>query len=42
MTVEFVHGSHDPLTDVTQDDPIVTGKERMESEAERYWSTWAS
>jgi hypothetical protein len=55
MDVEFEHGSHDPQTDVTHDDPIVTGKialahmkefpdyyerlERMEAEAERYWST---
>jgi hypothetical protein len=54
MDVEFEHGSHDPQTDVTGDDPIVTGKialahmkefpdyyerlERMEQEAERYWS----
>ena len=55
MDVEFEHGSHDPQTNVTHDDPIVTGKialahikefpdyyerlERMEVEAERYWST---
>ena len=26
MEVEFEHGSHDPQTDVTHDDPIVTGK----------------
>jgi hypothetical protein len=26
MDVEFEHGSHDPQTDVTRDDPIVTGK----------------
>ena len=26
MDVEFEHGSHDPQTDVTGDDPIVTGK----------------
>jgi hypothetical protein len=26
MDVEYEHGSHDPQTDVTQDDPIVTGK----------------
>ena len=26
MDVEFEHGSHDPQTDVTSDDPIVTGK----------------
>jgi hypothetical protein len=55
MDAEFEHGSHDPQTDVTHDDPIVTGKialahmkefpdyyerlERMEAEAERYWST---
>jgi len=55
MDVEFEHGSHDPQTDVTHDDPIVTGKialahmkefpdyyerlERMEAEAEQYWST---
>jgi len=24
--VEYEHGSHDPQTDVTGDDPIVTGK----------------
>src|SRR5262249_19316376 len=28
MDVEFEHGSHDPQTDVTGDDPIVTGKYR--------------
>ena len=58
MDVEFEHGSHDPQTDVTHDDPIVTGKialahmkefpdyyerlERMEAEAESYWSTQGS
>jgi hypothetical protein len=58
MDVEFEHGSHDPQTDVTHDDPIVTGKialahmkefpdyyerlERMEAEAEHYWSTQGS
>ena len=58
MDVEFEHGSHDPQTDVTHDDPIVTGKialahmkefpdyyarlERMEAEAEDYWSTRSS
>ena len=26
MAVEFEHGSRDPQTDVTGDDPIVTGK----------------
>ena len=26
MDVEFEHGSHDPQTDVTGHDPIVTGK----------------
>jgi hypothetical protein len=26
MDVEFEHGSHDPATDVTGDDPILTGK----------------
>lgn len=26
MDVELEHGSHDPDTDVTSDDPIVTGK----------------
>jgi hypothetical protein len=26
MDVEFEHGTHDPQTDVTGDDPIVTGK----------------
>lgn len=26
MEVELEHGSHDPQTDVTNDDPILTGK----------------
>ena len=26
MDVEFEHGSDDPQTDVTHDDPIITGK----------------
>ncbi len=26
MEVEFEHGSHDPATDVTHDDPVLTGK----------------
>jgi hypothetical protein len=26
MDVEYEHGSHDPQTDVTGDDPIATGK----------------
>jgi hypothetical protein len=26
MDVEFEHGAHDPQTNVTDDDPIVTGK----------------
>ena len=26
MDVEFEHGTHDPQTDVTGDDPITTGK----------------
>ena len=26
MDIEFEHGSHDPQTNVTDDDPIVTGK----------------
>ena len=26
MDVEFEHGSHDPQTDVTGNDPILTGK----------------
>jgi hypothetical protein len=26
MEIELEHGSHDPETDVTHDDPIVTGK----------------
>jgi hypothetical protein len=26
MDVEFEHGSHDPQTNVTDDDPIMTGK----------------
>jgi len=58
MDVELEHGSHDPQTDVTHDDPIVTGKialahmkeypdyyerlDRMEAEAERYWSSRSS
>jgi hypothetical protein len=25
MDVEYEHGSHDPQTDVTHDDPILTG-----------------
>ena len=26
MDIEYEHGSHDPQTDVTGDDPVVTGK----------------
>jgi hypothetical protein len=26
MEVELEHGSHDPVTNVTNDDPIITGK----------------
>jgi len=26
MDVEFEHGSHDPQTDVTHDDPLIPGK----------------
>jgi len=26
MNVEFEHGSQDPLTNVTNDDPLITGK----------------
>lgn len=26
LEAEFEHGSHDPQTDVTRDDPILTGK----------------
>jgi Protein of unknown function (DUF5661) len=26
IDVEFKHGSHDPQTDVTGDDPVITGK----------------
>ncbi len=26
MDVEYEHGSHDPQTDVTGDDPLMTGK----------------
>jgi hypothetical protein len=26
LAIELEHGSHDPQTDVTHDDPIVTGK----------------
>jgi hypothetical protein len=29
MDVELEHGAHDPQTDVTGDDPIVTGKTRL-------------
>jgi Protein of unknown function (DUF5661) len=55
MEVELEHGSRDPATNVTDDDPITTGKialahlhefpdyytrlERMESEADAYWSS---
>ena len=54
LAVEMEHGSHDPKTDVTHDDPLLTGKiawahineypdyytrlEKMEAEAERYWT----
>lgn len=54
MTVELEHGKRDALTNVTDDDPLFTGKialahlnefsdyyirlEKMEEEAERYWS----
>lgn len=26
LTVELEHGAHDPITNVTNDDPLVTGK----------------
>ncbi|HET8671400.1 MAG TPA: DUF5661 family protein [Candidatus Saccharimonadales bacterium] len=26
LTVELEHGRHDPITDVTNDDPLMTGK----------------
>ena len=44
MEVELEHGLHDPATNVTDDDPVVTGNEfpdyytrleRMEDEAKR-------
>lgn len=54
LAVEMEHGSYDPKTDVTHDDPLLTGKiawahinaypdyysrlEKMEAEAERYWT----
>ena len=54
LAVEMEHGSNDPRTDVTHDDPLLTGKiawahineypdyysrlEKMETDAERYWS----
>ncbi|MBO0683422.1 MAG: hypothetical protein J2P45_09725 [Candidatus Dormibacteraeota bacterium] len=55
MDVELEHGRQDPATNVTNDDPLTTGKialahlhefadyytrlERMEAEAEAYWSS---
>lgn len=55
MDVELEHGRQDPETNVTNDDPLTTGKialahlhefadyytrlERMEAEAEAYWSS---
>jgi hypothetical protein len=58
IDVELEHGSHDPQTDVTHDDPVMTGKialahmkeypdyyerlDRLEAEAERYWSERSS
>ena len=57
LGVELEHGSHDPETDVTGDDDVLTGKialahlrefsdyytrlEKMEAEAEEYWSKQA-
>lgn len=54
LTVELEHGSHDPETNVINDDPQLAGKiawahlkeirdyytrlDKMESEAEAYWS----
>jgi hypothetical protein len=32
MDVEFEHGAHDPQTNVTNDDPIITGKIARPSE----------
>jgi hypothetical protein len=28
MDIEYEHGSHDPQTDVTGDDPVTTGRSR--------------
>ena len=47
MDVEFEHGSHDPQTDVTHDDPIVTGKIALAHMKEfrtttSDWSAWRS
>lgn len=55
MDVELEHGKQDQATNVTDDDPVTTGKialahlhefadyytrlERMEAEAEAYWSS---
>jgi hypothetical protein len=54
LAVELEHGTHDPETDVTGDDELLTAKialahlrefpdyytrlERLENEAEAYWS----
>ena len=46
MDVEYEHGSHDPQTDVTGDDPILTGKiatrahEKIAQLAPSAWSGW--
>lgn len=57
LGVELEHGAHDAQTDVTKNDPLMTGKialahlkefadyytrlEKMEAEAEDYWSEHA-
>ncbi len=33
MEVELEHGRRDPVTDVTQDDPIITGQDRLGASA---------
>ena len=58
LGVELEHGSHDPETNVTNNDEILTGKialahlrefpdyytrlEKLEDEAEKYWSKVSS
>jgi Protein of unknown function (DUF5661) len=43
MDVEYEHGSHDPQTDVTGDDPIITGKIALAhmKEFPCAWSAWS-